>query len=106
MNVAISHATVVTAGVMAALLANLTASVPGKGFVRRNASEVINATTMAVISLHALIRHQYQRSRYTAPVPALSSRTHCQPACMEASCAATMAAQITRKTVTNRETST
>src|SRR5437660_10396300 len=35
-----------------------------------SSSEVTKAPAIAEISLQALMRHQYQRSRYTLPVPA------------------------------------
>ena len=39
------------------------------------ASDTMNEAVMALISLQALIRHQYQRRRRTAPVPAPVTRS-------------------------------
>ena len=61
---------------------------------------------MAEISLQALIRHQYQRRMYTAPVPAPICNTTCQPEAMEPSCTDTHAETMTSNTVLSRETRT
>ena len=41
--------------------------------------ETVAAVAMEEISDQALMRHQYQRSRYTAPVPAPMLTTISQP---------------------------
>src|SRR5258708_31407773 len=61
------------------------------------------AASIAEISLQAFTRHQYQRSRYTPPVPAPSSRTILQPSETDFSSQATAAAATTRKAVANLE---
>jgi hypothetical protein len=55
--------TVVTAVVVRAVLAKTTGPVPENGTVHRNSIEEARAIAMAEISLHALILHQYQRSK-------------------------------------------
>src|SRR4051812_25666658 len=107
-NVAASHTTVVTAVVVRALLAKSTESLPVNAGCpvsesqKWTAIEVTSAATIAEISLHALIRHQYQRRMYTRPVPAPASSTNCHPDLIDASCAAMNAAAITRITVAMR----
>src|SRR5258708_33362161 len=95
------------------VLANITGSEPLKGCGRPmsafqsvlewSASVVIIAASMAEISLHAFTRHQYQRRRYTPPVPAPSSSTIFQPAETAVSSHATAAAANTRNPEASRE---
>src|SRR5437899_2487985 len=107
------HTSVVMPVVQSVVLANITGSEPLKGCGRPmsafqsvlewSASVVIIAASMAEISLQAFTRHQYQRRRYTPPVPAPSSSTIFQPAETDVSCHATAAAANTRNAVANRE---
>ena len=46
-------------------------------------TEMIDAKIMAEISLMAVIRHQYQRSMRTGPVPAPMTSSHFQAPAME-----------------------
>src|SRR5690348_15983360 len=87
MNVASTHATVVQDAVISADLANVTG--PSPGSLRCSERVTTAATLIATISLHALIRHQYQRRIYTAPVPIPRLSTICQPWPTEVSCPAT-----------------
>ncbi len=64
-----------------------------------SANVATSAAAMAEISLQAFTRHQYQRSRYTPPVPAPSSSTIFQPSLTDCSCMDTNAAATTRKIV-------
>src|SRR5437660_12625725 len=101
--------------VQSVVFANITGSEPLKGCGRpmsafQSALEwsvrvVIIAASMAEISLHAFTRHQYQRSRYTPPVPAPSSSTIFQPAETDVSSHATAAAANTKNAVANRQAS-
>ncbi len=79
MKVATIHATVVMPAVMSVLLAKTTASLP-ENRTRDKPIATRAATIMAEISLHALMRHQYQRRMQTAPVPAPRPSTSSQPA--------------------------
>src|SRR6266436_3628170 len=108
-----THTSVVIPVVQSVVFAKMTGSEPLNGcglpaitFHREllcSASVVTRAAIIAEISLHALTRHQYQRSKYTPPVPAPNSSTIFHPALTEPSCNATSAAAITRKTVARRE---
>src|SRR5258708_6877348 len=99
--------------VQSVVLAKMTGSEPLNGCglpamafhraVECNASVVTSAAVMAEISLHAFTRHQYQRSKYTPPVPAPNSRTIFQPEETDVSCHATAAAANTKNAVANRE---
>ena len=107
---------VVTPVVHNVVFAKMTGSEPLKGCARPanavhnqlecSASVVARAAVIAEISLQAFTRHQYQRSKYTPPVPAPNSSTIFHPAPTEPSCNATSAAAITRKTVASRDTLT
>src|SRR3954471_21496995 len=94
---------VVTADVVNAVLAKTTGFDPEKGSITRSEIVMTNAVAIAEISLHALIRHQYQRRRYTPPVPAPTSSTACHPERMSDSSQETPAEAITRMTVATRE---
>src|SRR5713226_10336530 len=108
-----THTSVVIPVVQRVVFAKMTGSEPLKGcglpamaFHRAllcSASVVTSAAIMAEISLQAFTRHQYQRSKYTPPVPAPSSSTIFQPAETDVSCHATAAAANTRSAVANRE---
>src|SRR5271168_3146551 len=97
--VATIHTVVVTSVVVSTFLANSTVAEPVKNVGRPisafhnpsefNAKVKNRAVIIDEISLHALMRHQYQRSRYTLPVPAPTSSTACQPERIEANCAET-----------------
>ena len=54
-------------------------------------TEVTKAAAMAATSLHALMRHQYQRRISTVPVPAPVTMSHCQAPWMESRCRVTKA---------------
>src|SRR3954452_21407599 len=83
--VTITQTIVVTTVLVSAVLANTTELLPANGFHAFKATVASNDVAIAEISLHALILHQYQRSRYTAPVPAPISRTTCHPPPIEPS---------------------
>ena len=76
---AASHTTVVMTTVKSRFLANWFGSEAGKGLANFSVMETTAAVAMAEISDQALMRHQYQRSRYTAPVPAPMLTTISQP---------------------------
>src|SRR5271165_1763002 len=114
--VTVSQTRVVNPVVHSVVFANTTGSEPEKGCGRpaiaiHNAGEcsvsvATSAAIIAEISLHALTRHQYQRSKYTPPVPAPSSSTIFQPSLTDCRFQATKAAAKTRNTVASRETFT
>src|SRR5947209_4946049 len=101
-----SHTMLVTTVVVSAVFANKTGPLPENGAANRSQIVTSNAVVIAEISLQALIRHQYQRSRYTPPVPAPTSRTYSHPERIEAKLAATSAEQMTSRTVASRDTTT
>src|SRR6266403_2515851 len=112
-NVTATHTRVVIPVVQSVVFAKMTGSEPLNGCglptmefhnaLECSASVVTSAAVIAEISLQAFTRHQYQRSRYTPPVPAPNSSTIFHPALTEPSRNATNAAAITRKTVARRE---
>src|SRR4029077_14514132 len=61
--VTISQTKVVTAVLVKALLAKTTGFVPENGAIQRSETVMTKSVAMTEISLQALIRHQYQRSR-------------------------------------------
>src|SRR5260370_7905117 len=82
------HAMVVTPAVISVAFAVTTAPLPVNGYLARtNASTA--AVTVAVISLHALIRHQYHRKISTAPHPAPRPSTISHPSQIEPTSLAT-----------------
>src|SRR5271169_2246104 len=97
---------VVTNVVTIAPLAKTTELLPLKGCQRLSTRLIASEHAIAEISLQALMRHQYQRRMYTAPVPAPTCNTISHPDAIEPSCTDTHAATITRSTVHSRETST
>src|SRR5262245_48948562 len=76
----------------------------GMNAVARDAT--INDVTMALISDHALIRHQYQRRIRTSPVPAPRARRNFHACSIELSCQVTTMEARNRKIVAHRETVT
>src|SRR5580700_3393157 len=108
-----THRIVVTDVVVRTFFANSTVSDPVKIVGRPTnalarashckASVNTSAVIIAEISLQALMRHQYQRSIYTLPVPAPTCNTTCHPERIEANCAETYPVRTTNKTVTNCE---
>src|SRR5664279_962745 len=96
----------VTTVVASAPLANTSELLPLNGCHRLSTRLMASDDAMAEISLHALIRHQYHRKMYTAPVPAPTCNTISQPEAIEPSCTDTHAATITSNTVQSRETIT
>src|SRR5580704_709439 len=113
MKVTTTHTIVVNSVVVRTFFANSTVSEPVK-IVGRPTNALANAcqcrasvntsaVSIAEISLHALMRHQYQRSIYTLPVPAPTCSTTCQPDRIEASCAETYPVRTTNSTVTSCE---
>src|ERR1051326_9205385 len=73
MNVAVSQITVLTATVISMITESLRGSSAGEprpGTVRKQIADTMNDAIMALISDHALIRHQYHRRISTSPVPA------------------------------------
>src|SRR5580704_10223051 len=101
-----SHTAVVISVVARVCLAKTAGSEPLNGKMARNETDTISAVVIAAISLQALIRHQYQRSRYTLPVPAPTSNKICQPARIETSSQETHAPTITSSAVVQREIET
>ena len=69
-NVAASHTTVVIATVMIMIHAKSTGLSVSNFQASCSDTETTKAEIMAETSLHALMRHQYQRSISTLPVPA------------------------------------
>src|SRR3954467_4433179 len=108
MYVAETQTTVLTATVITITQASALGS-PGAKRGRTYAiaaSEVTNEATIAEISLHALMRHQYQRRISTSPVPApMASRNFHAPS-TEESCEVTPIEARKRNTVVIRETFT
>src|ERR1019366_4841076 len=104
--VTVSQTMVVTIVVVNALFAKTSELLPVNGCQRFRMTVTSNEQAMAEISLQALIRHQYQRRMYTAPVPAPICSTTCHPDAMEPSCTDTHADTITSNTVHNREATT
>src|SRR6266702_1210246 len=100
---------VVTPVVHNVVFAKMTGSEPLKGCARPanavhnqvecSASVVARAAVIAEISLQAVTRHQYQRSKYTPPVPAPNSSTIFHPSETDFSSQATPAAASTRNAV-------
>ena len=101
-----THTTVVAAVVTSALLAKSTNPEPESGVTQRRITVTTSAVAIAEISLQALIRHQYHRSRYTPPVPAPMVSTTCHPATIDPSCAETYADTTTSSKVARRDTVT
>src|SRR5208337_4889018 len=97
---------VVTIVVANAPFANTSELLPANGCQRFSATVTSSEQAIAEISLQALMRHQYQRRMYTAPVPAPICSTTCHPEAMEPSSTDTHAETITRSTVQIRETRT
>src|SRR5664279_5064572 len=94
---------VVTMVVANAPLANTSELLPVKSCQRFRITVTSSEHAIAEISLQALIRHQYQRRIYTAPVPAPICSTTCHPEAIEPSCTDTHADAITSSTVHSRE---
>src|SRR6266567_3017066 len=99
----ISQIRVVITVVVKAVLAKTTGLVPENGTLQRSHTVTTKAVAIAEISLQALIRHQYQRSRYTPPVPAPTSKTTCHPDRISDSKTEIPAEAITGNTVARRE---
>src|ERR1041385_1386766 len=108
MNVATTHVTVVTATVRIMTHASALGSPAANrcGIVFMNTSEARNDTTIALISLHALIRHQYQRRMSTRPVPAPIASKNFHAFSTEESCDVTMIESRNSTTVATRPTFT
>src|SRR5579863_5442847 len=106
MNVTATHASVVTTTVAMVVFANTTNSAPLNGCRKWKYTAHASATSIAEISLHALIRHQYHRNKYTPPVPAPASSTNVHPARIVASSTDTSAAASTSSSVTILDTFT
>src|SRR5712671_7544516 len=108
-----THTSVVIPVVQSVVFAKMTGSEPLNGcglpamaFHRAllcSASVVTSAATMAEISLHAFTRHQYQRSKYTPPVPAPNSSTIFHPSETDVRFHATTAAATHRNAVASRD---
>src|ERR1017187_8443444 len=96
----------VTTVVASAPLAKTSELLPLNGCQRLSTKLIARDDAMAEISLHALMRHQYQRRMYTAPVPAPTCNTISQPEAIDPSCTDTHAATITSSTVHRRDTIT
>src|ERR1019366_2097391 len=105
-NVTVTHTMLVTTVVRSAPLAKTSEPLPLNGCQRLSTRLMASDDAIAEISLHALMRHQYQRRMYTAPVPAPTCSTISQPEAIEPSCTDTHAATITSSTVHSRETIT
>src|SRR5450755_1610845 len=103
MSVTVSQTIAVTMVVANAPFANTSELLPVNGCQRFRMTVMSREQAMAEISLQALIRHQYQRRMYTAPVPAPICSTTCHPEAIEPSCTDTQAATITNSPVHGRE---
>src|SRR6266853_941968 len=62
-----THTAVVIAVVVRVVLAKTTGALPANMGQRCKTSVIISAVAIAEISLQALMRHQYQRNKYTPP---------------------------------------
>jgi len=69
-------------------------------------SETTNADTIADTSLHALMRHQYQRRSSTPPVPAPVTISSFHAPAMDSSLSVTSAEMIVNTTVATLDAST
>src|SRR5436190_13403156 len=109
MNVTDSHTIVLSATVISMITESLRGSLAGNqrpGTVAKQMPEMANEASIALISDHALMRHQYQRRMSTSPVPApIASRNRHAPSTDE-SCHVTSVDARNRKIVAQRETVT
>jgi len=104
----VSHVTVLTATVMSMTYDWMRGLPAGScALTTRNAtSETTNDAIIALISLQALMRHQYQRRMSTRPVPEPSARSSSHAEATVSSCEVTMIERRKRITVAQRETVT
>src|SRR5215467_7567331 len=83
MNVTVSQMRVLNATVISMMTESLRGSVAGNqrpGTSAKQIPEIANDASIALISDHALMRHQYQRRISTSPVPApIASRNFHAP---------------------------
>ena len=78
-----------------------------RGAMKANASRLTTKlASIAEISLHALMRHQYQRRMSTSPVPAPRARSSSHAFSMLESCEVTDTDAKNRSPVVARETAT
>src|SRR6266542_1043630 len=108
MYVTVSHTTVLTPTVISITTASARRSPSGKWPLTRviAVTETTKEVIIALISLHALIRHQYQRRMRTSPVPDPSARRNFQAPSMVWRFIVTMTEARNRKIVAQRETAT
>src|SRR5215218_10342177 len=87
-NVTLTQTTVLTATVTSMIVASAFGSPAGNlpGIVRNAMADTTNEVTIALISDHALMRHQYQRRIRTRPVPAPIARRNFQACSTDARC--------------------
>ena len=101
-----SHTTVVTATVMSMMWAKSIGWSLSSPKASCRKSETTNAVTIAETSLQALMRHQYQRSSSTPPVPAPVTMSSFHAPAMDSSLSVTSADTIVRNTVATFDAST
>src|SRR5512132_2122892 len=107
-NVTVIQTTVLMATVTSMIVASELGS-PGAnlpGTTRKAIAETMNEVIIALISDHALIRHQYQRRISTSPVPAPSASRNLHARSPESSCGGTAIEARNRDTVAIRATGT
>src|SRR5215510_1899984 len=109
MYVAASHATVLRATVISMITESFRGSPAGNqrpGIVTKHTPEITSDAIIAVISDHALIRHQYHRRISTRPVPAPSASRKRQAPSTDDSCHVTSVDARKSPTVARRDTPT
>src|SRR5689334_7164232 len=108
MNVTVSHTTVLTGTVIRMMVASALGSPAANrpGTTLKQIDETTNEAIIALISDHALMRHQYQRRIRTSPVPAPSARRNFHACSTDESCDVTPIDAMKRRTVAMRPTFT
>src|SRR5258705_3056843 len=108
MNVTDSQMTVLETTVISITQASVRRSPAGKRprIAQIATSEMTNDAIIALISLHALMRHQYQRRMSTSPVPDPSARRDFHAASTVSRCIVTKIEARNRETVAQRDTDT
>src|SRR5215208_875924 len=103
-----NHTTVLIPTVTSITVASIRGSPAWKreGTVFSAINDTTNEVTMALISDHALIRHQYQRRISTSPVPAPRARSSVHAPSTDLRLSETMIDARNRKTVAQRDTVT
>ena len=98
-----SHTTVVMATVISTILAKSTGRSLSSPQTVCNNTDTTNAVIIADTSLQALMRHQYQRSSRTAPVPAPVMISSFQAPPIDSIWKATAAESTVKRPVATRE---